>query len=561
MPPRSRGGLKAASLAVAATVAGGIASGCRYVDQAELTDTEKERILSLSLDSPADGSPARGLLLGLGLPPADRSNALVADPATAYPYDSESRTLAPGAQLGKRLYFDRGFSGVATLEDVLRRPTPYGRAPKGCAISVSCADCHDLSRAGADRNDLAVSIGAGWYDVNSQPTVNAAYYQLFYWNGRVDSLWAQIASVNVSRVSMNSSIPATTRRLLTSYGDEYRAVFGGTVRCAGGTEVEVGDADTLAAADLEVSGGTAGALPCSTRVYVNFAKAIAAYEHALVHAASPFDRFVDDVRAGRDSTAISGSAKRGARLFVGKAGCIDCHNTPLFTDNKFHNVGIPQVGAAVPTLADCAADPTCTCNETLGTTETKAAKCPPWGGWDGLWKLRQHPYRRQSEWSDDRGDSSRCQFISDSGWAKAGSNPPEPCPADASSVGGGEPGGPRPGYGVPDLLDSGLIGSWRTPSLRDVALTAPYMHNGVYRTLEEVVWHYNGGGMTDSLDPHARRAVQIAPLRLTEDEQRDLVELLKTLTGEPLPPDIVAPPDGVAAAPPPGCAVPDGGMP
>ena len=48
-----------------------------------------------------------------------------------------------------------------------------------------------------------------------------------------------------------------------------------------------------------------------------------------------------------------------------------------------------------------------------------------------------------------------------------------------------------------DLLpDPARRGSWRTPSLRDVAVTGPYMHNGVYRTLEEVVRHYDEGGQT-----------------------------------------------------------------
>ena len=84
-----------------------------------------------------------------------------------------------------------------------------------------------------------------------------------------------------------------------------------------------------------------------TQVLVNFGKAIAAYENKLVSLEAPFDRFVHE---GKDSTAISPAAKRGARLFVGKASCIDCHNGPMLTDKGFHNIGIPQVGDHVPTL-------------------------------------------------------------------------------------------------------------------------------------------------------------------------------------------------------------------
>jgi cytochrome c peroxidase len=69
-------------------------------------------------------------------------------------------------------------------------------------------------------------------------------------------------------------------------------------------------------------------------------------------------------------------------------------------------------------------------------------------------------------------------------------------------------------------------GAFKTPTLRDIARTAPYMHNGAYRTLEEVVEHYDrGGDNKENLDPN------ITPLRLTSSEKRDLVQFLTTLTG------------------------------
>ncbi len=74
-----------------------------------------------------------------------------------------------------------------------------------------------------------------------------------------------------------------------------------------------------------------------------------------------------------------------------------------------------------------------------------------------------------------------------------------------------------------------MKGAFKTPTLRDITLTAPYMHNGMYATLEEVVAHYNRGGDTkDNLDPNLK------PLNLTAQEQKDIVEFLKTLTGEPM---------------------------
>jgi len=72
-------------------------------------------------------------------------------------------------------------------------------------------------------------------------------------------------------------------------------------------------------------------------------------------------------------------------------------------------------------------------------------------------------------------------------------------------------------------------GAFKTPTLRDVTLNGPYMHNGMYQTLEEVVDHYDrGGDVKDNLDPN------MEPLHLTPQEKQDLVAFLKSLTGAPI---------------------------
>jgi cytochrome c peroxidase len=82
--------------------------------------------------------------------------------------------------------------------------------------------------------------------------------------------------------------------------------------------------------------------------------------------------------------------------------------------------------------------------------------------------------------------------------------------------------------------DPGDRWKYRTPSLRNVALTAPYMHDGSLATLEEVVEFYNGGGVpNENLDP------RIKPLQLDPQERADLVEFLRSLTGANVP-DLVA---------------------
>lgn len=70
-------------------------------------------------------------------------------------------------------------------------------------------------------------------------------------------------------------------------------------------------------------------------------------------------------------------------------------------------------------------------------------------------------------------------------------------------------------------------GAFKTPTLREIARTSPYLHDGSLKTLEEVVEFYNKGGIKNpNLDK------EMKPLNLNEEEKRDLVEFLKTLNGE-----------------------------
>ena len=231
-----------------------------------------------------------------------------------------------------------------------------------------------------------------------------------------------------------------------------------------------------------------------TRVLVNFGKAIAAYEQRLVTGDSPFDRWVHDVRDGReiDPTRFSDQARLGARLFVGKAACVDCHATPFFSDNSYYNAGVPQTGTGVPTEADCPQGGVCDC------AAAPYKNCLPWGALDGFAKLRKNPFRRDSVWSDNITDKSRQRFVD--------------MPLDDG------------------LVVTSLKGAWRTPSLRNVELTAPYMHNGSLGSLEAVVEHYDAGGSPQA--PGAPNA-RIKPLFLTADERAALVAFMKALTSDP----------------------------
>ena len=75
-------------------------------------------------------------------------------------------------------------------------------------------------------------------------------------------------------------------------------------------------------------------------------------------------------------------------------------------------------------------------------------------------------------------------------------------------------------------------GAFRTPTLRNVALTAPYMHSGQLATLADVIAYYDGGfdaPVSGTRDPH------LFLIHLTEQDRADLVALLESFTGEPVP--------------------------
>jgi cytochrome c peroxidase len=75
------------------------------------------------------------------------------------------------------------------------------------------------------------------------------------------------------------------------------------------------------------------------------------------------------------------------------------------------------------------------------------------------------------------------------------------------------------------------LGSFKTPTLRNIALTAPYMHDGSVETLRDAVVHYNNGGVTnegDSVNDFLSGGIR--PLDLTEDQIDDLVAFMETLT-------------------------------
>ncbi|MCW8930703.1 MAG: SCO family protein [Gammaproteobacteria bacterium] len=190
--------------------------------------------------------------------------------------------------------------------------------------------------------------------------------------------------------------------------------------------------------------------------------ALASYQRTLISGNSAFDQWF----YGQKKGAISSEAQRGFKLFTGKAGCTSCHRIEkdyaLFTDNQLHNTGHGYA-------------------KSMGIRPlTKRILLAP-----GIYQ---------------NVDFDIIQSVS------------EKAPAD---------------LGLYEITQNPYDRwKYKTPTLRNVALTAPYFHDGSVGSLKEVVRFYNRGGvMNETLDS------RISLLSLSEDEEDELVAFMETLTG------------------------------
>ena len=224
------------------------------------------------------------------------------------------------------------------------------------------------------------------------------------------------------------------------------------------------DDPALSALYARLPGGAADA--DDTRIAVDAAKALAAFQETLVAGRTLFDRFRDGLAAG-DMTAVAAytaDALRGLRLFVGRGNCGLCHAGPAFSHGEFEDVAVGYF---------------------LERGRVDAGRA---GGID---RLRASPFTRTGPWNDG-GDDRATRHL------------------------------------APQHRDFGLF---KVPSLRNVAATAPYMHNGMFTTLEEVIDYYDQPNQTVP-DAFNRDTLLNEPLSLTPVEKADLKSFLEALTDD-----------------------------
>ena len=241
------------------------------------------------------------------LPPApqDPSNAVENSPAAI--------------DLGKRLFNDVRFSSNQ---------------------AVSCASCHDTGKQFQDGLPLGRGVGIG--SRRSMPIAGAAHSPWLFWDGRKDSLWAQALGPLEDAVEHGGNRTRYANLIQAHYRADYEAIFRSMPDLThlpsdagpGGTSTEKLARNAM---DTKAKEGV-------SRVFANIGKAIAAYEKTLVHRESRFDRYVEGTVGGDPSAQqiLSPQEVNGLRIFIGKGQCVSCHNGPLFTDQHFHNTGVPQ---------------------------------------------------------------------------------------------------------------------------------------------------------------------------------------------------------------------------
>jgi cytochrome c peroxidase len=352
---------------------------------------------------------------------------LAADAATAkpplglppVPIPADNLQTPEKIALGDKLFDDKRFSATG---------------------QVSCATCHDEKKAFTDsplRTSEGIKKGGkALTGTRNAPTVvNAAYFDVQFWDGRSPSLEDQSQHPFLNPVEMGLKDHQPILKIVRSdpaYVKAFEQVFGKK-----GAQVTMKEVQ----------------------------QAIAAFERSKVAGDSPFDRYL----YGGDSKALTDAQKRGFDLYVNKGRCVSCHRIEqtqaLFTDNRFHNVGvgINDIQKDVPALAGEFLQ----AKATLAQVDVKV-----------LGDKRTSELGRFAISRDFEG-----------------------------------------------------LGAFKTPTLRNAAVTPPYMHDGSVKTLKDVVVHYNNGGVTKEGDPvNDFLSGGIRPLNLTEAEIDDLVSFMEALT-------------------------------
>lgn len=327
---------------------------------------------------------------------------------------------------------------------------------------VSCASCHQPERHFTD--GLEVAVGAKTGVRNTMSIVGTAYSPWFFWNGRKDSLWSQALSPLENPLEHGSTRVQLVHLVTqdSGYRMQYEKLFGPLANFS--------DPLRFPAAAGPIDDKTLnnnwhsmsnGDRGAITRVFVNIGKAIAAYERLLVPGASRFDQYVEALIADNNA------------------------KTDMLSPDELAGLKL-FIGEAQ--CINCHNGPLFTNHEFHNTgVLSSPGTLPSMGRVEGLRELLKDPFNCMGQFSDS--EIAECEELR---FVRTGDE---------------------------------LIGTHKTPSLRNVAETAPYMHAGQLATLTEVINHYDRapGAMVGHNEAKT--------LDLGRREKRQLEAFLHTLTG------------------------------
>ncbi|MSR41009.1 MAG: cytochrome-c peroxidase [Phycisphaerales bacterium] len=335
---------------------------------------------------------------------------------------------------------------------------------------VSCATCHDPARAFTDGAKVAVGVGTG---TRNTPTVLGAARQRWQtWDGRADTLWSQAAEPMEAGVEMNFDRVSAVQLVRNdpTLLAAYEAAFGEMP--LGLPPVEFAERARplrLDAAADDLSAAWDALVPSRREamdaVFSRIVKSLGAFQRTLDAKPSRFDHYAKAIvdRDIEGAKSLSESEARGWIVFHEVAKCDQCHSGTEFTDGEFHNLGLPGADGRLPDDR---------------------------GRHGAIPKLKVDPFSSAGLFSDDV-DGKQATLV------RGLKSDPE------------------------------TWGQMRTPSLRNVGRTAPYMHDGRFASLEDVIQFYDTLEGAIALDHH-REAV-LRPLGLSATQKADLIAFLRSL--------------------------------
>ena len=333
----------------------------------------------------------------------------------------------------------------------------------GQGTKLSCSSCHDPNLGWADNKQYAIGEGPGLFNT---PTIrNTGFQNFYFWDGRADSLWAQAAHPIESEIELNGSRYGMLKTIANDK-EMYRLwkkLWGDLPNVVSSNSKPL-HAAPKGQYKKEWEKFSVEEQKEINEAFVKALKAIAAFERTIVSSSSNFDIFVTGLRE-KNEQKISKLSPQAQRGMKLFIGEANCISCHFG-----------------PLLSDGQF-------HNLGFKPLNGQE-PLMGRPDGIEALRIDPFNGRGIFSDDSSWQANAQLL----------------------------------YMV---SNEHTVGALKTPSLRDVSTTPPYMHDGRFQTLEEVINFYDKLPEEPLL---GHREETLKPLRLSATERAELIAFLKSLT-------------------------------